>query len=395
MAEGLISVSEAQARLLAMARPVESEICPLDKAVGRWLTQDLKALRNQPWTDLSAMDGYAIRFCDLPGSWTVVGESAAGAAMPRALKKGEAMRIFTGAPMPPGSDSVLVQEDAARDGLVLNLAGSGPDNAGRHVRRKAMDFGIGQNVLSAGTRLGAAQLALAALAGHGAAHVGRSVQVALFSTGNELVPVGVPVADGQLPCSNAIMLAAMLDGLPVEIIDLGIVGDDLDQTISAFRQAATADVIITTGGASVGDHDLIRPAFSAAGGNLDFWRIAMQPGKPLMAGRLRNGIFLGLPGNPVSAFATAKLFLLPLIRHMSGSLSPLPQFIPATLGAAMAATGARAQYVRATLSDGIATPLAEQDSGAVFALSRAEALILRSVHSPVAKVGDQIQVLPL
>ena len=326
----LLPVAEAQARLFALARPLPAESVAVGAAVGRWLADDVAALRDQPWTDLSAMDGYAVRAAEHPGPWRIVGESAAGSATLSPPAPGEACRIFTGAPVPPGADSILIQENAVVDGDRLT-ASADPLPAGRHVRRHASDFACGAPLLRRGSRLGPAQIALAVLGGHGELPVGRRPRVALLSTGNELVPPGAPTPPGALPSSNAPMLAAMLAGLPCDVTDLGIIPDDLDAMVAAFESAAQADIIVSTGGASVGDHDLVRPAFAKAGGALDFWKIRMRPGKPLMAGTLGDALFLGLPGNPVSAFVTGTLFMAPLVRHLGGAANPLPPTADACL----------------------------------------------------------------
>ena len=391
----LLSVSDAQQRLFALAGAAETEIAPLSDSVGRWLSSDVAALRSQPWTDLSAMDGYAICHADLPGPWTIIGESAAGGDAPAAIQPGQAMRIFTGAAMPDGADCVLIQEEAERSGDRLILTGEGPDRPGKHVRKQGSDFTAGAPLLPKGARIGAPQAALAAIGGHGALPVRRRITVAMFSTGNELVEPGRQAHPSQLPASNGVMLAAMLKGLPVIVEDLGIIADDLQAQTDAFRRAAKADVIVTTGGASVGDHDLVKPAFEAAGGSLDFWRIALRPGKPLMAGRNGDALFLGLPGNPVSAFVTATLFLLPLIRHMSGASDPLPPQVRATLTEPLPSNAARAQYVRGQLSAGTVRPLGDQDSAALRALAGANALIVRPPHAPAAQPGETVECIPL
>lgn len=391
----LLSVSEAQQRLLALAPEIGTELAQLQESFGRWLAADVTALRDQPWTDLSAMDGYAIRFADLPGPWRVVGESAAGGQAPGMIAPGQAMRIFTGAAMPHGADCVLVQEEAKRDGDLLELAGEGPGGPGKHVRPLGSDFAKGQRLLPAGTRLGAPQISLAAIAGHGALPVRRKIRVALFSTGNELVEPGKQTRPDQLPASNGIMLRAMLKGLPVLIDDLGILPDDMAAQTAAFRRAASADIVVTTGGASVGDHDLVKPAFEAAGGAVDFWRIALRPGKPLMAGRNDDAMFLGLPGNPVSAFVTATLFLLPLVRHLAGCPDPLPPVGSAPLAQDMPAVAARAQYIRATLTDGKIAPLSDQDSAAMLSLSTATALLIRPAGAGAARAGEGAEYIPL
>ncbi|WP_150290315.1 molybdopterin molybdotransferase MoeA [Sphingobium estronivorans] len=390
----LLPVAEAQRRLMALGTLLPTEDIPIPACAGRWLARDIPALRDQPWADLSAMDGYAVRAVEWPGPWHVTGESAAGGPLPYPLPPGQACRIFTGAPLPQGADSILIQEDAARDGDILRAV-DGPLTQGHNVRPAASDFREGSLLLPTGAALGPARIALAVLGGHGTLPVARPARIALLSTGNELVASGAMTQPGQLPASNAPMLAALLGSLPCEIIDLGIVRDDLDDMVDAFGRAAQADIIVSTGGASVGDHDIVRPAFARAGGSLDFWKIAMRPGKPLMAGTLGSTVFLGLPGNPVSAFVTATLFLLPLVRHIMGSTSPLPRTVPATLASPLPATGARDDYLRAYRSEAGIVSVTSQDSAATAAMAMADCLILRPAGSPPATAGDAVTVLPL
>lgn len=390
----LLPVAEAQDRLLALGGHLPEQEVPVSACSNRWLARDLPALRDQPWADLSAMDGYAIRAGEWPGPWRVAAESTAGGTLPPALASGESCRIFTGAPLPHGADAVLIQENAdLREGLLYPLGNA--LTAGRHVRAMATDFAANQLLLSAGTALGPAQIALAVLGGHATLPVRTRPRVALISTGNELVPPGAPTSAGRLPSSNAPMLAAMLSNVGADVIDIGIIPDDLDAMTRALADAAKADIILSTGGASVGDHDLVRPSFAAAGGSLDFWKIRMRPGKPLMAGKLGASIFLGLPGNPVSAFVTATLFLLPLVRHMAGAAHPLPRFTVASLAAPLPATGDRDDYLRAFHTDEGLVSVTSQDSAATAALAQAECLILRPAGSPPAAAGDQVTVLPL
>ncbi|MCP1472114.1 molybdopterin molybdotransferase [Sphingobium sp. OAS761] len=390
----LLPVAEAQRRLLSLAAPKGETMVAVPDCAGRWLARDIPALRDQPWADLSAMDGYAVRAAEAPGPWRVTAESSAGDIAPPPLAPGEACRIFTGAPLPHGADAILIQENAAREGNQLR-ASADPLPTGRHVRAAASDFSRGATLLTAGSRLGAAQVALAVLGGHGALPVGRRPRVALLSTGNELVPPGAPVPPGALPSSNAPMLAALLASLPCEIIDIGIVPDAMEPLNAAFVRAREADIIVSTGGASVGDHDLVRPAFTAAGGTLDFWKIRMRPGKPLMAGQIGEAIFLGLPGNPVSAFVTAILFLLPLVRHMAGAGAPLPRTDQAVLATGLPATGERDDYLRAWRGDEGVVSVTSQDSAATAAMASADCLILRAGGSPAAAPGDRVTILPL
>ncbi len=389
----LLPVAAAQARLLALAPPLPTEETPLLACAGRWLAADVHARRDQPYADLSAMDGYALSRSE--GPWRVVQESAAGGPMPHPLGPGEAARIFTGAPLPKGADAILIQENATRDGDLLSRATNDPPDPGVHIRPRGSDFADGDLLLPAGMRLDAPQLALATLGGHGTLPVHRRPRIAILSTGNELVPPGAPIPFGKLPSSNAILLSAMLSGLPCDIDDMGIIPDDLSAMTAAFDKARTTDVILSTGGASVGDHDLVRPAFAAAGGDLDFWKIKMRPGKPLIAGTLGAGIFLGLPGNPVSAFVTATLFLMPLVRHLSGSAMPLPMLTRAPLASPIVATDDRDEYLRARMTKAGAVALTAQDSAATRALAQADCLIVRPAGSSEARSGDMVTILPL
>jgi molybdopterin molybdotransferase len=389
----LLPLDEAQARVLALAPPVAVETVPIGQALGRWAAADIPALRTQPDRALSSMDGYAIRFDDLPGPWEVIGESAAGRPFGGNVGPGQATRIFTGAALPDGADTVLVQEEAARDGARLMLAREGPPRRGSSVRAAGLDFSAGDVLVPQGGPITAAAAALLAVGGHGAVPVRRPVRVAIAATGDELVPAG-SAPDAGLPESNGLMLAGLLRGLPVERIDLGILPDDLGVLTAAFS-AVDADVLVTTGGASVGDHDLVRPALEAAGGEIDFWRIAMRPGKPMMAGTLGGAVVLGLPGNPVSAFVTATLFLLPLVRALGGAADPWPRRRVVRLGAALAANDRRADHLRGTLRDGLAFPAAAQDSSMLRTLARADCLIVRPPHAPAAAPGDSVEILDI
>lgn len=390
----LLPVAEAQVRLLALGQVLPVEDVPISAAAGRYLASDVAALRDQPWAALSAMDGYALRADEQPGPWQVMAESTAGDGLPKPLGAGQACRIFTGAPIPPGADAVLIQEDALLEDGQLR---AGPDArlySGRFVRPAAADFSSGATLLEAGTAIGPAQIALAVLGGHATLPVHRRPRVALLSTGNELVPPGSSTSGGQLPSSNAPMLAAMLAPLHCDIIDLGIVPDDLDATVAALAAGAGADITVTTGGASVGDHDLVKPAVELAGGTLDFWKVRMRPGKPLMAGRIDETLFLGLPGNPVSAFVTATLFLLPLVRHLSGARQPLPPSREAILGAALESIGDRDAYLRGRHVEGRVVPVPSQESSATFSLALADCLFVRPAGSPSLQSGDTVTILP-
>ena len=380
-------------RLFALAAPVGAETVPLRLAAGRWTAEPVHAMRTQPATDLSAMDGYAIRHADLPGPFTLIGESAAGHAFDGTIGAYQTTRIFTGAAMPPGADSVLVQEETERDGDTIRLTGEGPPRTGANVRPRGLDFTAGDLLIPAARRLTPAAVALAAIGGHPRLSVARRLTIAVAATGDELVPAGNDDPT-KLPETNGLMIAAMLRDLPVDVIDLGIIPDDLPVMTAAFA-GVRADILVTTGGASVGDHDLVRPALEAAGGTIDFWRIALRPGKPMMAGRLGDAVVLGLPGNPVSAFVTAHLFLLPLVAAMSGAADPLPVPVPALLGEPIRANDHRQDYLRAELHEGQIFASTIQDSSMLRTLARANCLLIRDPHAAAGQIGDAVNVLPL
>lgn len=389
----LLPVAEAQTRVLALGRAAAPETLAIADAIGRFAATDIVARRTQPARPLSAMDGYAIRFDDLPGPWDVIGESAAGASFAGNVGEAQATRIFTGAAMPDGTDCVLVQEEATRDGTRLHLSGEGPVRGG-NVRRAGLDFREGELLIATGERITPARAALAAIAGHGTLSVGRRVRVAIAATGDELVPAGQAIRDDQLPETNGLMLGGLLGDLPVDRIDLGILPDRMEALVDAFG-AVDCDLLVTTGGASVGDHDLVRPALAAAGGTLDFWRIALRPGKPMLAGTLRDAAVLGLPGNPVSSYITAMLFVRPLVARMAGAVDPLPRTVRATLAHPLPANGPRQDYLRATLVDGQASTAAIQDSSMLRTLARSDCLIIRAPHAPAADAGDSAEILQL
>ena len=386
----LLPVAEAQARVLALGTPVTSVEVPLAEALGRWAATPVVARRTQPAHDVSAMDGYALRYADLPGPLRVVGESAAGASFRGELSPGEAVRIFTGAMMPAGGDTVLVQEEARREGDQVALDGEGPAYRGRNVRARGLDFAEEDVLVARGERFTPARLAVAATGGVGRVTVARPVRVALAATGNELVEPGTP--GDALPESNRLLLRALLADTGAEIVDLGILPDRLDTLTQSFA-AVDADVLVTTGGASVGDHDLVRPALAAAGVTLDFWRIALRPGKPMLAGRRGGLAVVGLPGNPVSAFVTALLFVRPLVAHLAGAAEPFPAPASAILGEDLPANGERSDYLRAELRDGRAYASTIQDSSMLRTLARSTCLIVRPPHAPAARAGDSADIL--
>jgi len=386
---GLLPVEDAQARLLALRESLGSENIALSESLGRYLSHDVRALRDQPAAALSAMDGYAIRFDDLPGPWRVIGEAAAGTAASLNVDAGQAMRIFTGAMVPTGADTVIVQEDTALSDGRLLLTGESPGSRGRHIRRRAIDFAAGDCLLPAGTRLTPGAIAAAAMSGSGQLAVGMRPRVAIVTTGDELVQPGHELAPGQIPDSNGVMLAAMLAGDVADPVLPHHIPDDREKLAHVLKELARRhDVIVTVGGASVGDHDHVRAALEAAGGSLDFWRIAMRPGKPVIAGRLGDAILLGLPGNPSSAFVTATMFLLPLVRHLAGARDPLPPVHRAPLAAPLSAGGARRDYLRARLENGELVPLFGQESGLTLPLASANALLIREIGAAARDAGE-------
>jgi molybdopterin molybdotransferase len=384
----LVPVAEAQRRLLALGTPLAVECIASADALGRYLAEPMTARRSQPAADLSAMDGYAIRHADLPGPWRVTGESRAGDGDVVGIGSGEAARISTGAALPYGADTILIQEHARRDGATLILDGDLPEACGQFVRRAGSDFAKGTALGEAGDRIGAAHLGLAALAGRDRVSVRTRPRVALVSTGDE-------IANALLPDANAPMLAAMLASEAVDLVALGPAGDSVAAIAAVLAKARDCDLIVTTGGVSVGDHDHVRAALESIGGSVDFWRIAMRPGKPLLAGMLGRAVVLGLPGNPVSAYVTAMLFAVPLVRHLAGSSRPLPRIAMTTTATALGANGPRETYARATLGDDGATLLPDQDSAAMRTLARADALIVRAAHAPALDAGDPVAIVPL
>ncbi|MGA8322445.1 MAG: gephyrin-like molybdotransferase Glp [Xanthobacteraceae bacterium] len=396
----MISVEQALQQVLAHAVTLPAEQVPLAQADGRVLAEDLKALRTQPPADLSAMDGYAVRASDVtkaPARLKVIGEVAAGRPFDKSVGPGEAARIFTGGVVPDGADTVVVQEQANRDGDTVEI--QKPAAKGRNVRRRGLDFRAGETAFARGHRLRPRDLQLAAGMNHPLVPVYRKPKIVLFATGDELVPPGDEPGPGQIVYSNGFALAAVAREEGADVIELGVVGDRLDETIAAVRKARElgADILVTTGGASVGEYDLVQKAFAAEGMQLSFWKIAMRPGRPLMHGRLGATQVLGLPGNPVSSYVCALLFLIPLIRRMSGRSDLAAPIKSALLGCDLAANDERADYLRATLQTGndglVATPFPIQDSSMMVTLSRADCLVIRDPYEPAAKAGSRCRIV--
>ncbi len=400
---GLISVEDAFARIVGDAGSIRDiETVPLSQAARRVLAEPLVAVRTQPDFAASAMDGYAVRAaaCAANGdTLRIVGESAAGRAFDGTMGAGECVRIFTGAPVPDGADAILIQENAER--LASTLRPLVPPEVGKHVRRAGADFSRGDVLLEANLRLTPGRVALAASGGHPTLGVVRRPRVAIVATGDELVLPGDPVGPSQIVASNSYGVSALVELAGGDPLDFGIARDREDELDAMIDRALAerADVLVTIGGASVGDHDLVGKAFAARGVALDFWKVAMRPGKPLMAGRLGPLRVLGLPGNPASSMVTATLFLRPLVEKLSGIAAPIV-YCDGVLGADMAANDERADYIRATLDDSsaltpIVNPFGRQDSSLLSVFARAAALLLRPPFAPAAKRGDACRYVAL
>ncbi|MHB2166396.1 molybdopterin molybdotransferase MoeA [Alsobacter sp. R-9] len=399
----LLSVDDALRMVLDFARrPLESETVPIGAAAGRTLATPLAALRTQPPFPASAMDGYAVRAADVaaPGArLSVIGTAPAGHAFAGRVGPGEAVRIFTGAPVPEGADTVLIQENAdAENGTIVART---TEPAGRFVRPAGLDFRAGEELIPAGHRMTPRSQALAAAMGHATVPVRRRPRVAVLATGDELVRPGEAMRPDQIVASNVYAVAGMVVEAGGEPIDLGIATDDFASLAAAITaaEAARADVLVTLGGASVGDHDLVQSALTQRGMTLGFWRIAMRPGKPLIFGQLGTMGILGLPGNPVSSIVCAQLFLLPLLRALAGDADAgADRSEAAILGADLPANDMRQDYLRASISEGpdgrrVATPFGRQDSSMLRLLAQAQALIIRPPHAPAAKAGEACRIL--
>ncbi|RZK03671.1 MAG: molybdopterin molybdenumtransferase MoeA [Novosphingobium sp.] len=385
-----LPLEEAQARLLALATPLPIERVDVDSALGRYLAEPVGARRTHPATDLSAMDGYAVATGDMAGPWQVIGESAAGHPFAGEVRRGGAARISTGAVMPAGASAVILQEDIAREGDRITLTGEAPIPADKHIRRSGLDFALGTEVLTAGLHIGPAQAALAISAGHSHVAVRRRPRIVVLDSGDELAVDLESCAPHQVPASNGVMLSAMARALSCDVERVGPVPDSMEAMAEALDRAAEADVVVTSGGASVGDHDLVRPALLAWGAELEFWRVAIKPGKPILVATRGKQIILGLPGNPVSSHVTAYLFLLPLLRALLGAAQPLPRRIRSRLAAPMRAGGARREFLRAVWDGESVTPQAIQDSGAIAPLAASNVLIDRAAHEPAGETGDTV-----
>ncbi len=400
--KALLPVADARSRLLSAARPIDDIVnVPLGEADGRVLAADLAARLTQPPFDASAMDGYAVRAEDASTIGTelsVIGTASAGHAFEGIVGPGETVRIFTGAPLPQGADSVLIQEDAERiadDRIRTAFAVV----EGRHVRPRGQDFAEGEIVLKRGTVLDFAHLTVAAAMNHPTLRIYRRPRVAILATGDELVvPGGVP-ATAQIIASNTFGVAALVRSNGGEVLDLGIVKDNQADIAAAVARAQLekADVLVTLGGASVGDHDLVQSTLKGAGMELDFWRIAMRPGKPLMVGSLDGMHVLGLPGNPVASLVTSLLFLEPLLRKLA-HLSERNREVMGVTAEPIKANDQRQDYVRASVTRDaagnlVAKAFGKQDSSMMKIFSRSDGLIVRPPHAPELAAGAPCPIL--
>ena len=399
----LMPVADALAAILAGAEPLAEEMVPLDAAYHRILARDIAARRTQPPQAMSAMDGYAVRASDashLKARLKVIGEVAAGRPFDRTLGPGEAARIFTGGVIPDGADAVVIQEDTIVEGDSITVTEAAA--TGRNIRPAGIDFREGEMLLSAGSRLTDRDLSLAASMNYPELPVRRRPRIALLATGDELVMPGSTPGPGQIVYSNGYALRALAQAEGAETIDLGVAADTLAATTAGIRRAreVDADILVTTGGASVGDHDLVKTGLEAEGVAIAFWRIAMRPGKPMMHGRLGAMRVVGVPGNPVSAYVCTMLFVVPLIRALSGRSDVHPVREDALLGSDVAANDVREDYLRARLEkrdDGVlvATPVNHQDSSLLANLAAAQALVVRAPFAPAARTGSPCEILRL
>ena len=395
----MIPVEEAEARIRAALAPLPVEWVHVDAARGRVLGADLAAVRDQPAADVSAMDGYAVRAAEATAGavLAVEGEAAAGGDGGGGLAPGTARRIFTGGLVPDGADTILIQENAERDGARVRVrVAAEPD---RHIRRRGQDFAAGAVMLRAGRRLGARDLGLAVALGHGHLPVRRRPRVGVAGTGDELVRPGVPAGPAQVPNSNVAALMAVVEGCGGTPLDLGIVEDRAEALADLAARARGLDLLVTTGGASVGDHDLVRSALGGAGLELDFWKIAMRPGKPLLFGRLGEVPVLGLPGNPVSALVCALLFVRGALEQLGGAAASDLPTVDAELAAPLDAGGERRDYLRCRLEPAAAGgrprahPAARQDSAMLATLAHADGLLVRPAHAAARPTGALVKVV--
>ncbi|MBK1793099.1 molybdopterin molybdotransferase MoeA [Devosia sp. WQ 349] len=395
----LLPVDDALTAILARVPAVQSETVALQDALGRVLAGPVMAQHDQPPFDASAMDGYAMRAADVTETalLRVIGMSQAGAGFSGTVGAGEAVRIFTGAPVPPGADTVIMQEEAVREGDFVRF--TAPARFGHSVRPKGNDFHTGQVLLEAGTQLTPMQIAVAAAANCATLNLAQRPKIALVATGDELVLPGNPLGPDQIVASNSFGLSALLSPYASSVDDFGIIPDDDDvlRNRLAVVFASEPDIVITTGGASVGEHDLVQGALKDLGVELDFWRINMRPGKPLMFGTRGRTLVFGLPGNPVSAMVTALVFIVPALRHWLGQAQAEAWTLP--LAAPTPPNTARRHFMRAKLIHTAMgpklLPISQTDSGHTSSLSQADMLIIQPEHDPGQAEGALVRALPI
>ncbi len=399
--EALMLVAEALARITGALAPVPSETVSVAEADGRVLAQDVAARVTQPPAAVSAMDGYAVKAADVasvPAKLRQIGEVPAGQAFEGAVGAGECVRIFTGAPVPAGADTIVIQEDVDADGSIIVVREGAPK--GHYIRPAGLDFREGEVLLHAGQRLGAREVGLAAAMNVPWLDVRRRPRVALLATGDEIVRPGDPIGPNQIVSSNAVALAALVRALGAAPIDLGIALDTRESLQSMAEGARGTDLLITMGGASVGDHDLVQSVLGEKGLEIDFWRIAMRPGKPLMFGKIGATPMLGLPGNPVSSLVCGLIFVVPALRRLLGMKEGGAERESVRLGCDIAANDRRQDYLRAKLArDGAgqltATPFEKQDSSMLRLLADSQCLVVRPPHAEAAKAGDPVEIIRL
>lgn len=399
----MLSVEDARRRILDSLRPLGSETVDLGAALGRVLAADVAARLSQPPVDVSAMDGYAVRAADVaqvPARLAVIGEAPAGGAFPGDVCAGQAVRIFTGGPVPRGADTVVIQEDTERSGVTVTVKEAARPR--HNIRDAGIDFKTGQTLLKRGRVLSARDVALAAAMNHPSLTVGRRPRVAILATGDELVPPGAPVGPNQIVSSNGPGLVAFVRACGGEPIDLGIVPDDAEALRAVAPRAAGADLFVTIGGASVGDYDLVQTVLAEVGLKVDFWKIAMKPGKPLMFGDFNAIPMIGLPGNPVSALVCAILYLRPALLALQGAAerdTAIPM-AKAKTAAPLKKNNFREDFLRAALTtdasgDLVASALPVQDSSMLSALAKADCLIRRPPDAPALDAGAWVPIVPL
>jgi molybdopterin molybdotransferase len=395
----LLSVAEALARVTEGLEPLPAERVPLEQGRGRVLAEDVAANLTQPPFDASAMDGYAVRAEDvaaLPATLRLIGESLAGSGYNGEVGHGEAVRIFTGAPVPKGADTIVIQENADTAPGVVIVKEAAPQ---RHIRPRGQDFTAGEVLLRAGVRLGPRELMLAAAMNHAELPVRRKPKVALLATGDEVVPPGSELARDQVVSSVPAGLAALIEAQGGEPMSLGIAKDTPESLITLLRTGSAADILVTIGGASVGERDLVSAALHSEGLELDFWKIAMRPGKPLLYGRLGQQRVLGVPGNPVAALICGLVFLVPMLHRLLGLRDGAQGRVEAVLGEALEANGPREHYMRATSQwergERRVTALPAQDSSLMADFARADCLIVRAPDAPALPKGARVTIVPL